>query len=235
MKTKNNKLTAIILWIFSIILFIVSIFILWINNKNTQASIINNMQSNILKRIDNTNIKKAKNKNANFKANTTKDANAKTIVYNKLHNDNLNAIGCMSIPKIKMINPIFNGYGINGTYLALGACTMKPNQQMGKGNYALAGHYMASNTVFHSLNKVKIGMNVYLTNLKKIYVYKVVNTTIINKFDVNIINDIPNEKIVTLITCTQLNQTPYRTLVQGNLINIIPATKNNLKKYSLKN
>lgn len=119
----------------------------------------------------------------------------------------------MSIPAVKMVNPIINGYGETGDYLALGACTMKSNQIMGQSNYALAGHYMDSDTVFHSLNKVTKGMNVYLTDLKQIYVYQVNNVTTIDKYDVNVINDVPNQQLVTLLTCVGMQQTPYRTLV----------------------
>lgn len=228
-----KKIIYWLLWLFSILLIIFGGLGIWLNNSNTQASMINKTQQHIMKQITPQSINQAKNKNSNFKADTTKEAKTSTVIYNRLHNKNANAIGIMSIPEIKMTNPIFNGYGDNGNYLALGACTMKPNQVMGQGNYALAGHYMQGNTVFHSLSKAQKGMYVYITNLKHIYQYQIDNVTTINKYDVGVINNITNQKTITLITCIQLNETPYRTLVQGHLTKVMSANQQNLNQYNL--
>lgn len=206
----------------------------FVNSQFFQYELIKYSQKQNTINVNQKTINKNKQKKANFNGEATKDADTQTVFDNTAKKD-IPVIGMMSIPAIKMVNPIINGYGKNGDYLALGACTMKPNQIMGQGNYSLAGHYMDSNTVFHSLHKVTKGMNVYLTDFKKIYVYQVNNINIINKYDVNVINDVPSKKLVTLLTCVGTQQTPYRTLVQGTLVKIIKANHTNLKKYDLSN
>lgn len=230
---KHAKLKAGIGLVLAVVLLLFGLAGLILNNHHTQALMINHAQTNILKRTTAKSIQNHQSQPANFNANQTKDATTNTVIYNQLHQKYANAIGIMSIPQINMQNPIFNGYGNNGAFLALGACTMKPNQVMGQGNYALAGHYMAGDTVFHELSHADVGMKVYITNLKHIYVYTINHKSIINHYDVGVINDVPQQKMITLITCIQLNATPYRTLVQGQLTQVLPASSQNLKQYQL--
>lgn len=204
----------------------------FVNSQFFQGELIRYSQKQNTSHVSQKTINQNKQKQANFSGKATTEADAQTVFDNTTKKD-VPVIGMMSIPAVKMVNPIINGYGETGDYLALGACTMKPNQIMGQGNYALAGHYMDSDTVFHSLNKVTKGMNVYLTDLKQIYVYQVNNVTTIDKYDVNVINDVPNQQLVTLLTCVGMQQTPYRTLVQGKLVKTIKANNANLKKYNL--
>lgn len=205
---------------------------IFINSNLFQGELIKYSQKQNTRHINQNLVAKNQQKKANFNGEATAEADTQTV-FDNLNKKDVPVIGMMSIPAVKIVNPIINGYGENGNYLALGACTMKPNQIMGQGNYSLAGHYMDSNTVFHSLNKVTKGMKVYLTNLKQIYIYQVNNVTTINKYDVNVINDVPNKQLVTLLTCVGMQQTPYRTLIQGKLVNKLPVTNNNLQKFSL--
>jgi len=79
---------------------------------------------------------------------------------------------------------------------------MKEEQAMGKGNYALAGHYMNDpDLLFRPLYEVEIGDTVYLTDLNYIYEYQVIEQRTIEATEVSVIDDVPNQTLLTLITC----------------------------------
>ncbi|UQS84079.1 class A sortase [Bombilactobacillus thymidiniphilus] len=156
----------------------------------------------------------------------------------RAYNNSKDVIGFMSIPSQKIKNPIFNGYGVNGDNILYGVATMKPNQEMGQRNYALAGHYMNNNTVFHNLHKVKKGAAVYLTDLHLIYKYRIVDK--VGKLapsKVSVINDKPFGSQLTMITCADYDkgivQGSMRTMVRGELSGTEPVTKQRLKKCNL--
>jgi len=114
--------------------------------------------------------------------------------------DHLPVIGSIAIPNVDMNLPIIKGVG--NASLAVGAGTMKANQKFGQGNYALAGHYFEEKDIlFSPLYKANIGDAIYMTDLTNIYEYKLASKKIIAATDVYVIDDIPNETILTLITC----------------------------------
>lgn len=76
----------------------------------------------------------------------------------------------IAIPEISMNLPIFKGLDNVGLYY--GAGTMKAEQQMGEGNYALASHHVfgitgASDMLFSPLDRAKEGMKIYITDKEK--------------------------------------------------------------------
>ena len=114
--------------------------------------------------------------------------------------DNLPVIGGIAIPTVDMNLPIIKGVG--NAALAVGAGTMKSNQQFGQGNYALAGHYFEEKDIlFSPLYKANIGDAIYVTDLTTIYEYKLTTKQIIAATDVYVIDDIPYQTFLTLITC----------------------------------
>lgn len=75
-------------------------------------------------------------------------------------------IGKIAVPAVGLKLPIFEG--INDNNLLRGAGTMKENEKMGEGNYALAGHHMNNpDILFSPLAKAQVGELVYLTDGKK--------------------------------------------------------------------
>jgi len=114
----------------------------------------------------------------------------------------LPVIGSIAIPEVDLELPILKGVGKDA--LAVGAGTMKPEQVMGQGNYALAGHYFEGKDIlFGPLNDAEIGQTIYLSDMKYVYEYKLSMKEIIEATDVYIIDDIPNETLLTLITCAE--------------------------------
>lgn len=114
--------------------------------------------------------------------------------------DNLPVIGSIAIPTVELSLPIIKGVG--NASLAVGAGTLKANQTLGQGNYALAGHYFENKDIlFSPLYNANIGDAIYVTDLTTIYEYKLTTKKVIAATDVYVIDDIPNQTILTLITC----------------------------------
>jgi len=128
-------------------------------------------------------------------------------------------IGSIAVPSVDMQLPIVKGVG--NAALAVGAGTMKPNQNLGQGNYALAGHYFEEKDIlFSPLYKASIGDSVYITDLTNIYEYQLTTKKVIAATDVYVIDDIPNKTVLTLITCAD-NGTK-RLAIQADFVQQYP-------------
>ncbi len=138
-------------------------------------------------------------------------------------------VGALSIPAVKMNLPILKG--LSSESLSSGGATMKSDQRLGIGNYPLAGHYMtAKGILFSPLAQVKLGQNVYLTDLKHVYRYQIYFKKIVPPTATWLVEG-TKENIVTLITCADGGQN--RWAVRGKLIQTMPATKANLGVFKL--
>lgn len=123
-----------------------------------------------------------------------------TVALAQFNSDQITVLGDISIPSVGLNLAI--GKGTSPYTLALTAGTMKEDQEMGKGNYALAGHYMKDpDLLFRPLYEVEIGDTVYLTDLSYIYEYQVIEQREIEATEVSVIDDVPNKTLLTLITC----------------------------------
>lgn len=145
---------------------------------------------------------------------------------------NQDAIGKLSVPIVKVKLPIFKG--LDNYNLVRGAGTMKEAEQMGTGNYALAGHHMKDGSLlFGPLENVKKGDKIYLADKHHVYVYETMLKTVVDKHDTNYINDVQGQKLVTLITCASgMTGESRRVVVQGELLCKKPANKENLKVFN---
>ena len=124
------------------------------------------------------------------------------ILLAQVSKSSLPVIGSIAIPEVSLELPILKGVGREG--LAVGAGTMKPTQVMGQGNYTLASHYFEGHDIlFGPLYKTEIGDIIYLSDMEYVYEYKLSMKEIIEATDVYIIDDIPNETLLTLITCAE--------------------------------
>lgn len=124
-----------------------------------------------------------------------------------------NAIDRLAIPSVSMRLPFF--YDLNNNNLAQGAGTMKPNQVLGKGNYALAGHYMTdAGNLFSPLKRIQTAAYVYLSDNQQVYTYQVTNKQTIDEHQIYVIDDVPGKKLLTLVTCdSEIPNTPKRFIV----------------------
>lgn len=160
-----------------------------------------------------TSVKKNAKKKSDFNFSKVKSLDFQTVAKARMNKNSIHVIGSIAIPSVKLYLPI--GNGVSNETLALAAGTMKADQQMGSGNYALAGHHMIKHGALFSplYYKSKVGQMIYLSDAKHIYAYKTTTRKFIQATDVQVINDVPQKKLVTLITCDKTGA--GRLMIQG--------------------
>lgn len=127
-------------------------------------------------------------------------------------------VGVVSVPEANFEMPIF--YGVSHEIMLVGAGTMKPEQEMGKGNYALIGHNSYNpNLLFAPLKKMGKGDAIYVTDQDKVYKYKTVSSEVVDPSKIEVIDDVEDKELVTLISCYSSDGSD-RIIVQGELEHI---------------
>ena len=215
-KTKNrliNGLSAILLVVGLVLVFISPI-------RNQLVKMMAHRQMDVTA----AQIKKNQHKKASFDFDKVDSLDTKQIVNAAIKGDVI-VLGKVAIPSVKMALPVMKG--VSEDTMAQGGGTMKPDQQMGAvNNYALAGHSFQN--IFLPLENVRVSDKVYLTDMEKVYTYKVDYKASISPYDVKVIDDVPGRKMVTLITC---DKTVRRWCIQGELVKTQKATKKMLAVF----
>ncbi|WP_427910678.1 class A sortase [Pediococcus parvulus] len=195
MKKKGTRIRKWLTTILILILLLISLALIF--NEQIKDWLVDSYKPQITQQT----IKKNKNKKASYNFKSVKSLDFQTVAKARANSAKLNVVGEISIPKIKLNLPIAEG--VTNENLALAAATLKPNMKMGKGNYVLAGHHMVRKDILFSplYWKMRPGMKIYITDLKRIYTYKATKRQFIAATRVDVINDVPNKKIITLITC----------------------------------
>ncbi|WP_281165636.1 class A sortase [Liquorilactobacillus sicerae] len=214
-------------YFFAAVLLVIGLVLVF--NQQLTSMMVNQMTSQALKNP----IRKTQSQKGEFNFKKIKSASAIAVVKAKFLQSSTGSIGKIAVPAVKLKLPIF--YGITNDNLLRGAGTLKADQKMGQGNYALAGHHMNDpNILFSPLAKAKVGEMVYLTDGRKVYQYRLTLRKTISKYQVNVINDVPKQKLLTLITCDPIKgvaHTPLRIFLQGKLVATRTATAANLKIF----
>ncbi|WP_432705446.1 class A sortase [Enterococcus gallinarum] len=167
--------------------------------------------------------KNQQQKDASFNFDDVAPISSEAVLKAKLSNKRFPVIGGVAVPSVGINLPIFKG--LSNDALLWGAGTVSETQVMGKGNYGLASHHAdKKDLLFTPLTKVKIDEKIYLTNLDKVYIYRITNIEIVSPTDVQCLDEVPNKKLVTLLTCDTLAGT-NRIIVQGELIDEIEVDK----------
>lgn len=174
--------------------------------------------------ISHVEMQKNLNKKGEFIPEDVRPLTTTELLANQFSKADLPGIGIISIPDINLELPVFNG--ITYETMMYGSGTAKPNQQMGKGNYALASHTIfnsfngsiITNLLFGNLIYAQIGQSIFLTDKDKSYEYKIDNIYRVDVSQGNIIEDHKDKKEITLYTCTTLTGNE-RLVVHGSLIN----------------
>ena len=134
-------------------------------------------------------------------------------------------IGYLSVPKINQNLPIFTGVSdemlesgvgqMQGTSLPIG----------GKASHSvLAAHSGLPNVrLFTDLNKLRVGDEFYISNIKGTIAYKVDNIKVVLPTNFSDLSIDKNKDYVTLMTCTPYRINTHRLLVRGHRI---PYNKN---------
>jgi sortase A len=129
----------------------------------------------------------------------------------------------LGIPKIDLKMPVLEGATKNN--LQKSVTTIKEEQRVGEGNYAIAGHRSFTyGKHFNRLPEVEVGDEIKVFSKKKEYVYRITSKELVLPTDVHVIEDKENKKEVTLVTCHPMKNPTHRLIVQGELIDIQEET-----------
>lgn len=219
---KNFSLTNIAIAV-SVIAFLFGLLVFF--SPNISQYLIKSKASKEIN-ISHVEMKKNLQQKGEFVPEDVRPLSTTELLANQFSKTDLPGIGILSIPDINLELPVFNG--ITYETMMYGAGTAKPNQQMGKGNYALASHTIfntfngniVSNLLFGNLVYAQTGQNIYLTDKDRVYEYKIDTIYKVNVSQGNIIEDHDEKKEITLYTCTTLSG-DERLVVHGLLTKTI--------------
>lgn len=223
---KTGKVKKIILGIVITLLVISGLVLIF--NEQIKSFIVNRISTTAMEKP----IRENNNQKGDFDYDKVKAIDTKDVA-KAATTSPADSIGKISIPDVGIKLPIFSGLAQNN--LMRGAGTMKPDEQMGEvGNYALAGHHMEDNDIlFGPLEKIELGDKVYVTNGEKVFTYKVTKKVTVNESQIQWINNIPNQKLITLVTCSSGQEgVKTRIIVRGELVQIQDANPKTMKIFS---
>ncbi|MBY5034585.1 class A sortase [Streptococcus gallolyticus] len=200
------------------ILFLISLALIF-NTSIRNMFIASNTNRYQISKVSKEDIEKNKAAKTTFDFEQVESISTENVIKAQWEAQQLPVIGGIAIPDLKINLPIFKG--LSNTALMYGAGTMKEEQKMGEGNYALASHHIfgmtgASNTLFSPLDNAKSGMKIYVTDKENIYVYTITTVETVAPDRVDVVEDVLDQKNITLVTCEDLDAT-MRIIVQGDL------------------
>lgn len=145
-------------------------------------------------------------------------------------NSNLNQpIAIMTQPEAKVSTTVVAG--VDDYSLSLAAGTLRQNQTLGEGNYALAGHHVPGSewSLFSGVaSHSEPGQKVYITDMDKVYEYTIMSVREVEATEVDIVAEDKylkgeegieaGEPMITIFTCTSTGEA--RIAEFGQLSNI---------------
>ncbi|KRL20282.1 class A sortase [Lentilactobacillus kisonensis] len=234
---KKGSVKKIILNSIFVVLILVALVMIFnrpIKNemiKSYQPKITKQMVERTQTRQKNQTKRHANNVSYNFKK--VKSLDFETALRARMNTHRLEVVGEILVPKSSIQLPI--GLGVANSTLALATGTMRADQKMGTGNYPLAGHHMVNRHVLFGplYFKTKVGDNIYLTDMKRVYHYRVYQRTFIAATRVDVVKQ-TKRPIVTLITCDATGA--GRLMIRGKLVNkyVIDQATPKLKRALLR-
>lgn len=195
----------------AIIFILVGLLLLF--NNQIQSWLINNLVDPSSE-ITIEEIHQNQQQDASFDFDAVEDLDFSTVVQAQMNRDDLPVIGWIAIPDVDLSISILNG--VSNINLAAGAGTMKQDQQMGAGNYSLAGHNRAGGQLlFNPLHRAEIGMSIHLTDMEVVYTYEITSIEMVDPNRIDVIED-QGETMITLVTCNVDGS--RRLIVQGRFL-----------------
>lgn len=147
----------------------------------------------------------------------------KTLAYAYAHRRDYRAIGQIAINRYNVDLNIYRGIG--NVELNLGVGTMNPNEEMGKGNYALAGHNMDDGRSYFSplytakaRNVLASGTAIYVTDFTNVYYYSITEADFIAINRTDLVDNKPEfnkQPVISLFTCDWTGR--GRLFIRGKL------------------
>ena len=127
------------------------------------------------------------------------------------------ALGYITIPKIDLNLPIYEGTGADVLAHGIGHLTQTSYPLGGESTHsALSGHRgMAEAELFTNLDKLEIGDQFYLHVLDEVLAYRVDQILTVEPDQVEALDIVEGEDLCTLVTCTPIGINSHRLLVRG--------------------
>ena len=214
-KSLGTKIKNFLINLIMLALLIVGLALVF-NNQIKNYLVNDTTKKHTINNVTREDVKKNEQMDATFDFDQVESLDFNLVAQaTKGRDTGLNTIGGIAIPSVEMNLPIFKG--VSNYVLAVGAGTMKEEQRMGSGNYALASHYMYDpKLLFAPLVNVELGSSILLTDLEYIYEYKVTYKEYVEPTRVEVIDDVDGKQMVTLVTCDVSGAN--RLIVQGELV-----------------
>ena len=126
-------------------------------------------------------------------------------------------MGTVEIPKIGVSLPIYHGTDAETLEKGVGHLRQTALPIGGEGIHAvLTGHTGLPNAkMFDGLTKLEIGDKFYIHVLGETLVYEVDELNVVKPEEVELLDPVPGEDHVTLLTCTPYGVNTHRLLVRG--------------------
>lgn len=201
-------------WLLIGLLFAVSLVLIF--NQQIKYYLVGSYQP----RITRATVAKNDRQKGSFDFASVQDLNLQGVAKARANKESVPVIGAIAVPAVNLRVPIAKG--VSNSTLSLAAGTMRPDQKMGVGNYPLAAHNMAngSKILFTPLfYHGKVGQMVYLTDMQRVYEYRIYERKFIAATQVEVVNNTP-ENIVTLVTCDATGA--GRLMFRGHFIKSVP-------------
>lgn len=136
---------------------------------------------------------------------------------------NLTGNGLMAfvrIPCIKLALPVYHTVDANVLNIGAGHIPQTSLPVGGENTHsAISAHSgMAGNAMFSELERVQIGDYFYIDVLGETLTYQVTRMDVVVPSDSSLLNIVPGEDLVTLITCTPYGINSHRLLVRGTRV-----------------
>ena len=127
------------------------------------------------------------------------------------------ALGYITIPKIDLNLPIYEGTGADVLTHGVGHLPQTSYPLGGESTHsALSGHRgMAEAELFTNLDKLELGDRFYLHILDEVLAYQVDQVLVVEPEKVEALEIVEGEDLCTLITCTPIGINSHRLLVRG--------------------
>lgn len=141
-------------------------------------------------------------------------------------------IGYISIPKIQVYLPIYQGITKKVLQSGVGHIEKSSLPVGGKNTHSvLAGHTgLVKTKIFDDIDKLNIGDKFYIHIFDEVLIYQVDKIDVVEPDDTDTIKVEENEDYITLVTCTPRRKNTHRLLVRGTRIE-----ENNIENYKLEN
>ena len=127
------------------------------------------------------------------------------------------ALGYITIPKIDLNLPIYEGTGADVLTHGVGHLPQTSYPLGGESTHStLSGHRgMAEAELFTNLDKLEIGDKFYLHVLDEVLAYRVDQILTVEPDQVEALEIVEGEDLCTLVTCTPIGINSHRLLVRG--------------------